>query len=90
MPTYTHRFSVSGKYPFPVDMLRYDGAHPASERDSSKVTSAIKADTREDVSLSYMIELVVVNAHKYWRPTTGRWYSFGWSPGQTETTKQEV
>lgn len=79
-----HKFTVRPKNilfrAFPFDMLRYDRCHPASESDSSVITMCSEPrkyrgpkSTIEDYEVS-----LVRYAHKQWRPTEGRWESFGW------------
>lgn len=61
---------------FPVDMLRYDGAFPATERDSSRITDTLDGYV-EDRSPSEPVDLIrYVEALE--GPTVGRWSSFGW------------
>jgi len=54
---------VIGRGRFPTDMLRYDGACPATESDSV----AIEATGLRAVRLESRVQ-----------PTIGRWSSFGW------------
>lgn len=59
---YTYRIAGSGQ--FPLDMLRYDMAFPASETDT-----ALAFDTRH--------RHIRITSHK--APTVARWLSFGWT-----------
>ena len=72
-----HTFDVrpKGKYSstFPIDMLRYDGCHPATEEDSVKIMSTMPILKKEAVTVT--ISRV---ASKNWSPTYDRWKSFGW------------
>jgi hypothetical protein len=64
------RYVVRGALPFPLDMLRYDAAWPASEHDSGLIRQSVEHETRGPVE-------VVIYARR--RPTDGRWQSFGWT-----------
>lgn len=73
MATYRHKFAVQSTLPFPIDMLRYDGAHPASEGDSHIIENSVQNGTG-----AKRVELVRVDTQRFWTPTVGRWQSFGW------------
>ncbi|MCW2764023.1 MAG: hypothetical protein JWR85_4224 [Marmoricola sp.] len=62
----TGRFTVAGRGPFPVDMLRHDCAWPREGSDAAKL---LTDEPREIVLLS----------DRLLHPTTGRWASFGWT-----------
>ena len=74
MPAYITTFKVTGRFSFPVDMLRYDGAYPHSTEDGVKLSEAIQLRQREPVT----IELSAAHFVKSWEPTVARWKSFGW------------
>jgi len=63
------RYRVQGSLPFPIDMLRYDAAWPASETDSNIITSTHQYENKG---------LVQVEVRSRRPPTPGRWESFGW------------
>jgi len=65
----TYRVTVEGAFTFPIDMLRYDAAYPASERDSACIT----AEGKRQVTVR------MPNA-----PTEGRWNSFAWKVVKVE------
>lgn len=65
---YVYEFTVEGKMPFPIDMLRYDAAFPKTELDSSVITSTFRRGGGTIVNLCSHTKL----------PTDGRWESFGW------------
>jgi hypothetical protein len=68
-PTTFYRYKVSGTGLFPVDMLRYDGAYPASsEAVSAMGTGKFQAN----------VERRTVELCSYRPPTNDRWASFGW------------
>ena len=73
------RVVVVGRGQFPIDMLRYDRAHPRSEADS--VAMAEARPRRRAV------EVVCTGADT---PTVGRWESFGWAvvaTGESEVSR---
>ncbi len=76
---YHHRYTVVGTYPFPLDMLRYDGAYPATEEDARKMTAAVAGDSLEAVKTKYSIELVAPKHTAHWVPRRARWESFLWN-----------
>lgn len=60
------RYQVSGLYPFPVDMLRYDSAWPAD------------SDAVDAITLKRPGERVAIQLASHRQPTSERWESFGW------------
>jgi hypothetical protein len=64
------RVVVEGSGPFPIDMLRYDGAYPAREEDAARIHSSFDRFARE----RQKVTIVIPDG----RPTEGRWDSFGW------------
>lgn len=64
-------FTVVGWGEFPIDMLRYDGCFPLTEKD----TAAMAEQGTREVTLNKTL-----NRHHAtnWSPTAGRWESFGW------------
>lgn len=73
-------YTVQGSWPFPLDMLRYDGAKAASPEDQELIDlySAPAAESRQLMSEKVSIRLVMPDAG-YWTPNAGRWMSFGWA-----------
>lgn len=61
-------FSVQGRGPFPMDMLRYDACYPADEQ-SSFVAMDFNCNEPRTVHLTSLTM----------NPTPGRWESFGWA-----------
>ena len=72
MRIYTYK--VSGKAPFPVDMLRYDQAFPRHEDQSHLITSEFDPFVAPPTGAVMTVELGGLRP-----PTFGRWESFGWS-----------
>ena len=69
-PRERYRYKVSGSGTFPIDMLRYDCAYPAS---SEAVSAMGRADNR-----AVHVERRTVELLSHHRPTIDRWRSFGW------------
>lgn len=70
-----YRYTVRGKWPFPYDMVRYDGSRPATEEDEEKIRRySMEYAPDRDVFKDVEIELVGPR-----RPNVARWDSFGWS-----------
>lgn len=86
---FEHKFKVrpstEGRhYPFPVDMLRYDGCYPASEYFACRIQQSFPP-AREYPG---EVELIARNSQPRWQPTLGRWESFGWTVvGQAECVR---
>lgn len=66
----TYAYTVTGKGRFPIDMLRYDLAHPAHESDSVSIAVSMADGPWRDH---------VVNLLGFKPPTPARWDSFGWT-----------
>ncbi len=64
------RWVVRGSLGFPIDMLRYDSAWPASEEDANKIARSVRNEGSEG---NDEIEVLM----RGW-PTVDRWKSFGW------------
>jgi hypothetical protein len=74
------QFTVSGKWPFPVDMLRHDGAAPATAEDAAKI-EALSRDHCDDPGFMHerhSVVLVITDLNARSRPCEERWDSFGW------------
>ena len=79
-------FVVEGSGRFPIDMLRYDQAWPATVQAGIDITSTEPHDDQGNR---------VVQLHAKQQPTIGRWASFGWqvisvSPMATGKAREEV
>lgn len=74
------RYTVSGHWPFPLDMLRYDGARPAIEVDAALIgrLSGAHAPDRAALRERVVINLVTRSTNPLHGPRAGRWASFGW------------
>ncbi len=73
MILYAHHYTVSGTGRFPIDMLRYDGSHPRTQRGSYVIESTFNGDNNPT--------FVVLErfGDKNWKPEPDRWESFRWS-----------
>lgn len=79
----TIRFTVTGPGDFPLDMLRWDACHPYSQQDVSRIEH-ISYDSF-DRRINREIELVHTYDHDSWKPTDGRWQSFGWNVTEVQS-----
>lgn len=73
-----HTFEVigQGKFPFPIDMLRYDSCYPVDG--INNIGASIEGyKLTKDIPLK--VKLVHIDADRYWRPTEARWASFNWT-----------
>jgi hypothetical protein len=72
-----YEFTAHGKYPFPLDMLRYDGCYPLQPGDVSKMQEAIVGPPAlgqfRDRPILHIRLVSYLHA-----PTEDRWRSFGW------------
>jgi hypothetical protein len=72
-------FTVSGIGRFPVDMLRYDGAYPASSSDAGemakRIENTVAMPDRKPIRLRAAIP---TGFRKNALPTVQRWNSFCW------------
>jgi hypothetical protein len=72
---------VTGRLSFPMDMLRYDSAWPATSDDA-----AILAQMMQDGGVLHETDsagafhrvTATLNLRCYGKPTPDRWASFGW------------
>ncbi len=78
MKMYNHEFTVKAVkgFTFPLDMLRYDGCFPADEKDARELETTI--GYKSPVDFLGMEVRLEKTAEKSWKPTNGRWESFGW------------
>ena len=69
-------FEVRGSSNFPTDMLRYDSCYPASQESVSEM--AYSTFRRSEPNTTFVVRLKHRDDTKNWKPTEGRWHSFGW------------
>jgi hypothetical protein len=75
---YQHEFEVTSKYPFPLDMLRYDSCFPSRSEDGAQIMWSIDRDNQGLIE-PRTVRLVHHDERKHWTPTIGRWSSFLWT-----------
>ena len=77
--------------PFPIDMLRYDRCHPATEGDSSVITRTFThvGEGFDCDSLRCRVALVRLDRYRTWAPSP-RWRSFGWEVDFAWTNIEKV
>lgn len=69
-------FTVRGKMPFPLDMLRYDSCFPYSQGDVTAIADSLDRVRDEDNKpLVFEVTLIQSLAQE---PTAERWESFMW------------
>lgn len=83
MSTYIVTFEVTGRIPFPLDMLRYDSCFPVRGEDAGMIERSFERAQRREVLAElpercFRVRLEHVG-YSPWLPTTGRWESFLWS-----------
>ena len=82
----THRctvIEVTGRYNFPVDMLRYDLCCPVGPDDVSNIEAKIGHPMPNR-------DTVTIRLNCFARcPTPGRWASFGWTMKEIEGGRDE-
>ncbi len=82
---FRQRYDVKGRFGFPIDMLRYDESHPASERDAARIERLRESSVTGNES-EIKLERVLFDADQL--PCVARWKSFGWEvvAGSVTTT----
>lgn len=65
-----YKFTVVGKMPFPIDMLRHDSCYPRDTVSANNITASI---SNEEENVVYKVTLT---GSSY--PTARRWQSFSW------------
>jgi hypothetical protein len=71
-----HEYTVTGRYPFPTDMLRYDGAHPANPQSVDQMQAGIVGpSTGKPFRDRPILHIRLASIRP---PTEQRWNSFGW------------
>lgn len=79
---YLFAVKVEGCGHFPVDMLRYDGCYPASERDSALTDNSTHQGRR-------VVSLRMVD-YNPGGPTAARWESFTWKVVEVEPINADL
>jgi len=91
MPTAVNTFTVSGRGPFPLDMLRYDSAWPVNTVDAETIARSFDPVVTNSISDADMADLThgkrwSIKLHTADRhaPTRARWDSFNVRVGEPE------
>ena len=71
-----YRYRVHSFFPFPIDMLRYDQAVPATEADANRISRSVRDEGSKE---RFGIDLLSVN-----RPNLERWKRFHWEVALVE------
>lgn len=72
------RFTVKGRYPFPMDMLRYDSCWPSTGESVAAIHNSITRQGDREQTVTLLTDMVGI--------TPDRWRSFGW----TVTSQERV
>jgi hypothetical protein len=72
-----YKFVAHGKYPFPLDMLRYDCCYPSEPGAVDRIQQGI-VGPREDAPFRDRPILDIRLISHVHAPTEDRWRSFGW------------
>lgn len=67
-------FYVTGRGPFPVDMLRYDACWPETDAASTMIAESFTDNPKGQID-RYVVALV---SNALYSPHVDRWASFGW------------
>lgn len=71
-------YTVKGRGPFPIDMIRYDGSYPAQHSDAADIQGSISNDPGNPVSTANREpwEIDLITNKRPGVPCVGRWASF--------------
>ena len=83
---YYQTFEVTGRFSFPLDMLRYDSCFPAGQEDACALTHAC-VDSPEAQWKIRLARYVFVKDHL---PTKDRWASFSCSVVNGSVTTRKM
>ncbi len=70
-------FTVRGKFPFPLDMLRHDVCWPKSSDDVVRIDESLRQYEIPSSDRAGPWD-ITLQSKGTGVPTTGRWKSFGW------------
>lgn len=77
-------FTVSGTGLFPIDMLRFDLAWPASSDDAERIVGGDFGYGVGEDSVPRDRRSIRLGCANRGGPTIGRWSSFGWTVGDAD------
>lgn len=72
------RFTVRGRFQFPLDMLRYDQCWPADSESATQIRLSLEGH-KLDPGEMWIVRLNRAQEFTYSEPTKARWSSFCWS-----------
>lgn len=72
---YRHEATFSGRFAFPIDMLRYDNCFPASQEAAGRIVESLSSVTRDQFEVRVAQHTDKKNGARW---TVARWESFGW------------
>lgn len=78
MPKYVEHFVVEGRYPFPVDMLRYDACYPSDAESATNIAASINPEQNHQLPKGETFKVTLTATTPRFVPTEGRWESFMW------------
>lgn len=85
---YVSKFKVTGAGYFPIDMLRYDRAIPATELDSSRIHNTFVPALNDPITINLIRYTEGKSFNSFGDvPTIRRWESFGWTVADIEFEK---
>lgn len=73
----TRSYTVEGRWPFPLDMLRHDDARGASQQDQDLITRLSGEFCPDDINFRQRYQ-VALQCPAGVRPNAARWASFQW------------
>jgi hypothetical protein len=73
---YRHTATARGKFPFPLDMLRYDACFPADGASVAAMDASLRRERTKDPFEVKLVKYTRVKEANAW--THGRWTSFTW------------
>lgn len=72
------RFNVTGRFMFPIDMLRHDQCFPLTPSDSGAIEDSMTVRNKQ----GYTVQLGAYLDNPYATAHAARWESFGWRVDQ--------
>ena len=86
MKLFKQTFTVTGSYPFPMDMLLYDRACPDTQADSGFISGSIEHPYDKE----HVVNILRYVTEKTNLPTVERWKSFGWIVNEYSIVTEKV
>lgn len=80
------KFEVRGRYPFPLDMLRYDSCYPCEPAAVNRIQQGIVGPDIDEPYRDRPVLAIRLISHIH-EPTVERWRSFGWFVEHVEVVK---